>query len=122
MATVVALEHERGKVAPFAIMEMKGKRFHIVATEGVSVGDKMYFGDDTKLNVAMTAGAFCTIENHRKESEQTVLKLPSGQKRIFSSNVRAIIGVVAGAGVTEKPLLKAGTAHYLRKSRGQLFP
>lgn len=70
----------------------------------------------------MTAGSFCTVVNHRKESSQTVIKMPSGVKRVLSSDVRAVVGICASACITEKPLLKAGTTHYLKKSRGQLFP
>ena len=148
--TLVEIKHQRGKGAPLAIFDLDGKKFNACATEGISVGQKFTIGNEGEIregnimqlrnipegyavhsveyeandggNVAMTAGCFCSIENHRKESGQTVLKLPSGIKKVFPDTVRAIVGLVSGAGIKEKPILKAGTMHYLKKSRGQLFP
>ena len=148
--TIVDLKHERGKGAPYAVVKIQGAEYNIVATEGVSVGQVFAIGDSTELKtgnitklknipegtainsveyeyndggkIALTAGSFCTIVNHRKESNQSVIKLPSGLKRVISSDARAIIGIVSSAGITEKPLLKAGTTHHLKRSRGQLFP
>lgn len=148
--TLVELKHLRGKGAPMAIVEIEGKKYKICATEGTSVGQKFTIGLEGQVqegnimqlknipegfavhsvehefndggNVAMTAGCYCSVENHRKESGQTVLKMPSGKKRVFPNTVRAVVGVVSGAGIKDKPLLKAGTTHYLKRSRGQLFP
>ena len=148
--TLVELKHQRGKGAPVAIVEIEGNNYSICATEGTSVGQKFTIGNEGIVkegnimqlknipegyavhsveyeqnnggNVAMTAGCYCSIENHRKESGQTVLKMPSGKKKVFPNTVRAVVGVVSGAGICEKPLLKAGTTHYLKRSRGQLFP
>lgn len=148
--TLVDIKHQRGKGAPLAVVKIGGKNYNVCATEGTSVGQKFTIGDNGTVEVgnilqlknipegcaihsveytygdggqvAMTAGCFCSVENHRKESEQTVLKMPSGQKKVFPSNVRATVGIVSGAGIREKPLLKAGTTHHLKRSRGQLFP
>lgn len=147
---VVDIIHERGRGSPHAVVNIHGKDYNIAATEGISVGTEFEIGDAaplrtgniTKLKnipegiavhsveyayndggmVALTAGTFCLIVNHRKESGQTVLKFPSGLKKTVDSESRAIIGIVSSAGITEKPILKAGNAHFLRKSRGQLFP
>lgn len=149
-ATVMDIKHESGKCAPIAFLDVDGTKHMVAATEGISVGSKILIGDHSNVKIgnitnlrnipegssvhsveyvendggkiAIIAGAFCAVVNHRKESQQTVIKLPSGIKKILPSSARAIIGLVAGAGVTEKPILKAGVAHYLRKSRGQLFP
>ncbi|KAL6122752.1 hypothetical protein NUSPORA_00008 [Nucleospora cyclopteri] len=147
---VMDLLHQRGKGSPLAMVEIENKQYYVCATEGISVGQKLTIGNTGEVEtgnilqlrnipegsavhsveyelydggkVALTAGAYCSIENHRKENDQTVLKLPSGTKRVFSSSVRAMVGIVSGAGIKEKPLLKAGTTHYLKRSRGQLFP
>lgn len=147
---VVDLIHERGKCAPIAIVEIADKKYTIAATEGVNVGSKISIGSDAEIKIgnithlknipegssvhsveyvlndggklAITAGGFCSIVNHRKESNQTVIRMPSGVKKVLPSDARAIIGLVSGSGVTEKPILKAGNAHYLYKSRGQIFP
>ena len=148
--TVLDIIHESGKCAPIAIVEVKGSKYNIAATEGISVGSKFSIGNDVEMKMgnitslkhipegssvhsveyvlndggklAISAGGFCSIVNHRKESNQTVIKMPSGIKKVIDSNSRAIIGLVAGSGVTEKPILKAGTAHYLAYSRGRIFP
>lgn len=149
-ATVVELVHESGKCAPIAVLEVDGARHNVAATEGMRIGSKVLIGDSVQIKVgnitnlkhipegssvhsveyvqndggkiAITAGAFCSVVNHRRETNQTVIKLPSGVKKVLPSSARAIIGLVAGSGVTEKPILKAGTAHFLHKSRGQIFP
>lgn len=148
--TVVDIIHESGKCAPIAVVEIEGKKYNIAATEGMSIRSKITIGSDVEMKMgnitnlknipegssvhsveyvlndggklAITAGGFCSIVNHRKESNQTVIKLPSGVKKVIDSNARAIIGLVAGSGVTEKPILKAGTAHFLAYSRGRIFP
>lgn len=149
-ATVVDLIHERGKSAPMAILDVNGTQYTVAATEGLCVGSKISIGNDVEMKagnitslknipegfsvhsveyvlndggkIGFVAGAFCSIVNHRKESNQTVIRMPSGTKKLLTSDARAVIGLVAGSGVTEKPILKAGTAHYLYKSRGQIFP
>lgn len=147
---ITDIVHERGKGAPLAVFNIDGKKYHIAATEGVFVGETYQIGDNVELKTgnimkiknipegtavnsvekvygdggkyAFTAGGFCTIVNHRKETNESVLRLPCGSKRVVSSEVRAVIGIVSSAAITEKPLLKAATVYHLRKSRGQLFP
>ncbi len=50
------------------------------------------------------------------------LKLPSGRNVHLDERSRAVIGVVAGAGRTEKPFLKAGSRAKLATSRGEKWP
>lgn len=147
---VVDIVHERGKCAPIAILDINGTTYNVAATEGLNVGSSVFVGKKVDMKpgnitnlknipegsfvhsveydlgdggkIAIIAGAFCAVVNHRKESNQTVVKMPSGQKKVVCSDSRAIIGLVAGAGVTEKPIMKAGVSHYLHKARGQLFP
>lgn len=47
---------------------------------------------------------------------------PSKKKKSFNESCRATIGVVAGGGRLEKPILKAGKAHYKAKARNHLYP
>ncbi|ORD93908.1 RL8 [Enterospora canceri] len=147
---LINLKHQKGKGAPLAIVMIEGKKHYICATEGVAVGGVYILGTEGTIkngnvlqlkhipegsavhsvehelndggHYAMEAGAYCSVENHRKENDQTVLKLPSGDKKVFSSNLRAIVGIVAGAGIKEKPLLKASIQRKLKKSRNQKFP
>merc|ERR1712193_356444 len=52
----------------------------------------------------------------------TRLRLPSGGKKTVSWNVRAQIGIVAGGGRTDKPLLKAGNAYHKYKVKRNCWP
>lgn len=149
--TVKDIKHERGRGSPYVVVEVNGKEANIIAVEGMAVNDSYPIGDNiteistgtvTKLKnipegtaissveyeyndggqIALTAGTFCTVVNHRRESGQTVVKMPSGHKRVLSSEVRAMVGVCASAGVTDKPVLKAATKRHLCRSKGQYFP
>ena len=71
-------------------------------------------GDRGKL--ARTSGNYVTIVNHIN-NQKTRIRLPSGSKKIVSSNCRAVIGLIAGGNKNDKPLLKAGRAFYKFKSK-----
>jgi large subunit ribosomal protein L2 len=51
-----------------------------------------------------------------------LVRLPSRQQKVFHESCRAAIGVLAGGGRIEKPLMKAGIAHYKAKARNHLYP
>lgn len=149
-ASVTDIVHKRGKCAPVAVCQIGDQQYNLAATEGLCVGTEFEIGSHAKIQMgnithlrnipegsavhsventlgdggkfANTAGGFCLVVNHRKETNLTVIKLPSGEKKELDSNSRAIVGIVASAGVTEKPILKASTARCLRKARKQAFP
>ena len=75
-------------------------------------------GDGGKL--ARSAGSFGIVV--MKEGENVQVKLPSNKMVVLSSQCRAQIGVPAGGGVKEKPLLKAGTAYYKHRAKNKLWP
>ncbi|KAF9764045.1 60S ribosomal protein L8 [Nosema granulosis] len=147
---VVDLVHERGRGAPLAHIKFNGETFSMVATEGMFTGQKILIGDNapiqngniTKLKnvpegvavhsveydytdggcVAMTGGCFSLVVNHKRESNETVLKLPSGLKKTFGGESRCVVGLVSGGGIKEKPLLKASVAYFKAKAHGTKFP
>ncbi len=57
-----------------------------------------------------------------KTPGKIVVMLPSKKQRDFHPNCRATVGTVAGSGRKEKPLLKAGNAHYKWKAKNKLYP
>nr|CAB3265732.1 60S ribosomal protein L8 [Phallusia mammillata] len=77
-------------------------------------------GDRGKL--AKTSGNYATIIAHNPDTKKTRVKLPSGAKRLIPSTNRAIIGVVAGGGRIDKPLLKAGAAYHKYKAKRNCWP
>jgi large subunit ribosomal protein L2 len=48
--------------------------------------------------------------------------MPSKKEKSFNKNCRAVVGVIAGAGRLDKPLLKAGKNHHIKKARNKLWP
>jgi large subunit ribosomal protein L8e len=76
-------------------------------------------GDRGKL--ARTSGNYVTVINHINNSK-TRIRLPSGSKKIISSNCRAMVGLVAGGNRNDKPLLKAGRAFYKFKAKRNCWP
>lgn len=48
--------------------------------------------------------------------------LPSKKVKEFNPDCRATVGIVAGGGRLEKPLLKAGAAYYKSKQRNRFWP
>jgi len=77
-------------------------------------------GDRGKLGRA--SGDYCTIISHNPENGTTRLRLPSGAKKLIQSDARAQIGVVAGGGRIDKPILKAGRAYYKYKAKRNCWP
>ena len=53
-------------------------------------------------------GTYAVIIGHSDDGLRTRVRLPSGARKTLSSDCRATVGIVAGGGRTEKPILKAG--------------
>ncbi|ETS59772.1 hypothetical protein PaG_06296 [Moesziomyces aphidis] len=121
-----------------------------VATEGLSTGQFVYCGKKAALNVAnvlplsslpegtivcnveeksgdrgslaRTSGNYATIIGHDSNGKTSRIRLPSGAKKTVPSTSRATIGIVAGGGRIDKPLLKAGRAHHKFKVKRNSWP
>jgi large subunit ribosomal protein L8e len=52
-----------------------------------------------------TSGNYVTVIGHNPDEGKTRVKLPSGAKKVVKSGSRGMIGIVAGGGRTDKPLL-----------------
>ncbi len=150
MVEVTELIHSPVHTAPLArVKRESGEESLIVATEGISVGQNLAFGDNVTLRpgnvttignipegtpvnnlelrpgdggkVARSGGASCVVES-RMEGGRIRVRLPSGKTKDLPEKCRATIGVLAGHGRSEKPLMKAGAAHYKAKARGKQYP
>jgi len=77
-------------------------------------------GDRGKL--ARASGDYCTIVSHNLDTEQTRLRLPSGAKKIVLSSSRAQVGIIAGGGRIDKPVLKAGRSYHKYKAKRNSWP
>lgn len=52
-----------------------------------------------------TSGNYVTVIGHNPDEGKTRVKLPSGAKKVIKSTARGMVGIVAGGGRTDKPLL-----------------
>lgn len=77
-------------------------------------------GDNGSL--ARTSGNYCTVVAHNRDTGKTRLRLPSGAKKVVPSVARATVGIVAGGGRMDKPMLKAGTAYHKYKAKRNSWP
>ena len=77
-------------------------------------------GDRGKI--ARASGGYATVVAHNPESKLTRIKLPSGIKKSVPSANRAMIGIVAGGGRIDKPMLKAGRAYHKYKVKRNCWP
>merc|ERR1712007_394033 len=57
-----------------------------------------------------------------EDGSKTRIKLPSGHKKTIKGNSRCMVGIVAGGGRNEKPVLKAGKKYWMFKSKRKMFP
>merc|ERR1711976_393332 len=77
-------------------------------------------GDRGKI--AKASGGYCTIVAHNTDTGKTRVKLPSGIKKLYSSRNRAMLGLVAGGGRIDKPMLKAGRAYHKFRVKRNCWP
>ena len=77
-------------------------------------------GDRGKL--ARASGNYATVIAHNPDTHRTRVKLPSGSKKVIPSANRAMIGLVAGGGRIDKPILKAGRAYHKYKVKRNCWP
>src|SRR3989344_476785 len=148
-AGITEIVHSSGHSAP--LIEVKysnGDTGLLQAPEGVKVGDRIEIGDNVELKTGnilplksipegtsiyniesnpgdggkfvRAGGAFAKIIT--KMDEGVVIELPSSKRRTFMPECKAVIGVVAGSGRTEKPFLKAGTRFYAMRGKNKMWP
>jgi large subunit ribosomal protein L8e len=77
-------------------------------------------GDCGKL--ARASGDYAIIVSQDPDKSVTRIRLPSGSKKTLNSSCRAMIGLVAGGGRTDKPMLKAGRAYHKYKAKRNEWP
>lgn len=73
-------------------------------------------------SIARCSGDSAIVVGHNTDTHMTRLKLPSGAKKSVPSACRAMVGIVAGGGRTEKPMLKAGNSYHKYKAKRNSWP
>ncbi|MEM4020615.1 MAG: 50S ribosomal protein L2 [Desulfurococcaceae archaeon] len=146
---VLDIIHDPGRWVPLAEIRLEnGVIFYTPAVEGMYVGQVIQIGpvadikngnivpvgkipEGTQIaNVEKTpgdggryaraSGTYAIVVG--KTSEKTKIQLPSGKVIEVSNDARAMIGVIAGGGRLEKPLLKAGASYYKWRAKSHWWP
>ncbi len=146
--TVKNLVRCPGHTAPLIEAEYNDKtKSLLVAPEGVAVGDTYNIGGNevragnilSLKDIPEGTSIFCieakpgdggkfvrssggSAKLVSKTEKAVKVLLPSKKQKEFHPECKAMIGIIAGSGRTEKPLLKAGKKHYLMKSRNKFYP
>jgi len=66
---------------------------------------------------ARASGTATIIIGHSDDGKKTRVRLPSGSRRTIPGSCRAMVGIVAGGGRTDKPIMKAGNAYHKAKAK-----
>jgi len=146
---IIDLVHESGRGAPLALLKFdKGQKRFMLIPEGIFIGQKIEIGEKVPIKEGNTlplknipegtpifnielkpgdggklvraGGTYATIIS--RSSTKVVVRLPSGKMKAFIPNNRATIGIVAGGGRSEKPLVKAGKKYHLTKAKRKKWP
>ncbi|MEK6843427.1 MAG: 50S ribosomal protein L2, partial [Candidatus Micrarchaeota archaeon] len=148
---VLEFVHDPSKDVLLARMLADNKKeIYLLAAEGMKIGQTIEHGKNVSLQIgnittlehvpdssmvfdveltpndggrlARTSGAFVSIISHDEDTKTVEIKLASKRTMKLSQECRATFGIASGAGRTEKPLKKAGTAHYKWHSRNKGWP
>jgi len=71
---------------------------------------------------ARAGGTSCMIVGHSDDGKKSRIRLPSGSRKTIPSTCRAIIGIVAGGGRMDKPVLKAGNNYHKYRVKRNCWP
>jgi large subunit ribosomal protein L2 len=145
--TVLKLINSPAHSAPLAKIIYSKGIFFIPAFKGMVEGQKIKFGGNEISNgnilglgdipiktpvynieskpgdggmFIKTAGSSAIV--NRVVGKEIMLLMPSKKERAFNSDCRATIGVIAGSGRLEKPIIKAGKKYHFAKAKGKLWP
>lgn len=148
---VVEILHEPGLNAPVARIRLEnGVEFLNYAAEGLYVGQIIEVGESAPpktgnvvvlgkvpegtmvFNVekrpgdggkfARAGGTYAVVIGQKPEENKTIIRLPSGKIVEVDSRARATVGIVAGGGRIEKPILKAGKKYHRSRAKAWKYP
>lgn len=139
--------NDPGRSAPVAIVRFENgeERLHIAAQD-LHVGERIEYGGEVKrgnvmrladLPVGTQIFAIETYPNSGPKmcrssgtsatvvsiaGDKAIIQLSASRVKHLNSNCRATVGVAAGGGRLEKPILKAGKMVKMKAPRGKLYP
>lgn len=146
---VMDIVNSAGHSAPIArVMYENKEEALMIAPQNIKTGDIIETGINAALKEGNTlplskipegtliyniesnpgdGGRFCRSSGTSarvlsKVDNNVTIMLPSKKQRVFNVNCRATIGIIAGGGRTEKPLLKAGNMFFKKRAKNKLYP
>ena len=143
---ILKLVDSGAHTCPLAKIKSGKEIFYIPAFKNMIEGEKIIFGKEVKEGNILklkdipvktrvyciesrpgdggkyikSAGT-CGIVSGVSEKEVTV-HMPSKKEKKFNPESRAIIGIIAGDGRKEKPIIKAGKMFHIKKTKSKLWP
>ncbi len=95
----------------------------ILKLKDIPVKTKVYCiesrpGDGGKF--IKSGGSHATVS--KVVGNNVFLVMPSKKEKKFNENCRAIVGIPAGSGRVDKPIVKAGKQYHIKKTKSKLWP
>jgi large subunit ribosomal protein L2 len=138
-AKVIEIGYDPGRTAPIALIcYQNGRKSYILAPSNLKVGDVIISADlapikdgnciclknipvgvpihglafekDKPAQIIKSAGSAATIQSI--EGDKAIVKLPSGEIRIFNANAKATIGQVGNVDHSNQKMTKAGQSRH----------
>ena len=144
---VVLLLNSPAHSCPLAKIKAGKEIFYIPAFKGMVEGQEIKFdskeikeGNIEQLgNIPVKTQIYCielrpgdgglfvksagsSAEVNKIVGNEVSVLMPSKKGKKFSSKCRAVIGIVAGAGRLDKPVMKAGKKFHIKKTKSKLWP
>ncbi len=143
---VIDIINSPAHTAPLAKIEINGEEFLNMAHEKMFAGQEIQIGGEVKEGNILQLGNLplgtrvYNVERGKgdggkmvrsggnsaivtdKEGGKVKLVLPSKKEKWFNHDCRATVGVIAGQGRLEKPVMKAGKKYKMMKAKGKLYP
>ena len=144
-AKILKIVHNAGHSAPLLKMQINGKLFYIPAfqnayegqevnvgkSESIKPGDILRLrelGQGTKIynietvpgdggKLIRSGGSFAEVA--KKEKNMVTILMPSKKTAELNDNCRVTVGIIAGSGRGDKPMMKAGTHFHAMKAKGR---
>ncbi len=145
--TVIKLFNSPGHTAPLAKVKYKEGVFYMPAFKGMIEEQTISFenkelkeGNIFELKNIPLKTKIYNIESRPKDGgvfirsagnaaiikriteKEIFITMPSKKSKKFNPKCRATIGQIAGAGRKEKPIVKAGKKHHMKKAKNKLWP
>ncbi len=144
---IIKLLNSPAHTAPLAKVKYDKGIFYMPAFKGMFEGQKISFenkeikeGNILKLRDIPVKTQIYNIESKPRDGgvfiksaggsgsvnrivgKDVYVLMPSKKEKKFNENCRATIGIVAGAGRLDKPIIKAGKKYHMKKAKGKLWP